>query len=167
MPNDTAPPDPSDVWGQILFEARELRRKQDGRLAAAQHQSQVVVAGFLAVIAIAAAIVSSSDIALSEVGDFTLWLVMATAVGNGLVWHLIHGLARNWREAPEIDHLVREFSSRDHELVPLQRHLIRTVMIEFHHNEGLVRIAQRFVTGQTVATLGIICYVAVEHLGLL
>ena len=40
-------------------------------------------------------------------------------------------------------------------------------MIEFHHNEGLVRIAQRFVTVQTVATLGVICYVAVEHLGLL
>ena len=159
--------DPSDglVWGQVLFEARELRRKQDSRLAAAQHQSQLVVAGFLAAAAIAAAIVSSSTITLSDVGAFNLWLVMATAVGNGLVWYILHVLAQGWSEAPDIEHLVQAFSGRDHRLVALQRRLIRTFMTEFHHNERLVRIAQRLVTAQIVATLSVICSVAVAHLG--
>ena len=166
MPKGADPPD-SLVWGQVLFEARELRRKQDGRLAAAQHQSQLVVAGFLAVAAIAAAIMSSSGIKPSDVADFNLWLVVATAVGNGLAWHIMHGLARHWREAPDIDYLVQAFSAQDHGPVPLQRHLIQTFMIEFRHNERLVLIAQRLVTGQTIATLSVICYLAVEHLGVL
>ena len=56
---DASPPDRTDVWGQILVEARELRSKQDLRLTALQRQSQVVVAGFLAISAIVAAAVSS------------------------------------------------------------------------------------------------------------
>ena len=52
MPEGATPHDNSGAWSQILFEAREIRNKQDARLASAQRQSQLIVAGFLAMTAI-------------------------------------------------------------------------------------------------------------------
>ena len=49
----------ADASDQLLTEARELRSKQDARLATIQRQSQLVVAGFLAIAAIVVAAASA------------------------------------------------------------------------------------------------------------
>ena len=161
MPNGTDPSDLPGAWDQILFEARELRRKQDNRLAANQRQSQLVIAAFLAISAIVSAIVSSPDFEESGGVALALWVLLVTAVLHGVIWHFTNMLTRRWRETPDIDHLVHAFPDRGHGLVPLQRHLIRTFMFEFHDNERLVRRAQRAVTVQTATTLVALYYFAV------
>ena len=52
MPNGQASTNTPDAWDHILHEARVVRNKQDDRLARVQRQSQLLVTGFLAVIAI-------------------------------------------------------------------------------------------------------------------
>lgn len=159
MSNGAVPPDNSDVWGQILFEARELRRKQDARLAVVQRLSHLVVAGFLAMAAIVVAAVSSPNIKTPADTGVALWVLLGTAVVNSLVWYLVHERSRQWQEAPDIGHLMETFPRRVDGLARLQRHLVKTFMTEFRYNEKLVGSTQRIVTTQTFLTLGSLCFV--------
>lgn len=138
MSNGAVPPDNSDVWGQVLFEARELRRKQDTRLAVVQRLSQLVVAGFLAMAAIVVAAVSSPNIKTPADIGVALWVLLGTAVVNSLVWYLVHERSRQWQEAPDIGYLMETFPGQVNGLARLHRHLVKTLMTEFRYNERLV-----------------------------
>ena len=167
---DASPPDRTDVWGQILVEARELRSKQDLRLTALQRQSQVVVAGFLAISAIVAAAVSSLQADPARAAERiipVIWAVLAFAAINGYLWFRVHRISSQWNEAPNIDYLVHAFQGRVNGLAPLQRHLVRIFTEDFHDNElTLRRIAIR-VGAQTLFSLLSIYIFAVSVLAVL
>ncbi|MXW99875.1 MAG: hypothetical protein F4118_11250 [Acidimicrobiaceae bacterium] len=166
MSNGQASKDTAEVWGQILFEARENRSKQDAQLASAQRQSQFLVAGFLAVTALVITAVSTyvasqSDEARSRLADSLLNYDYSAQVGisvftvvtlmNGLAWFVTHRMARRLAEKVETEDLLHYPGSED-ALVHLRRHLVRTLTAQLVNNERAVIWAHRIVIGQVVLT---------------
>ena len=168
MPNGQTPTDTPEVWGQILFEAREIRKKQDARLSSAQRQSQLVVAGFFATTAIFLTAVSiyvasrpentaertfagsleyTEPLALVGAAAFT-----AIALLNGAAWVYTHRVARRWQEVPEFRDLM-DFPGGVDALAQLRRHLVRTLLTHYNTNEHIVRRAQRAAGAQGAMTL--------------
>lgn len=150
------------AWSQVLAEAREIRSKQDSRLANVQRQSQLIVAGFLAMTAIfvtaisvsAAARPEAADTSVSERGltPYIAGAFAGFALVNGVTWMQTHTLARHWREVAEFDMLTSLPGSVD--AVPrLQRHLVNTYLDHFNHNEAILTRVQRRVGAQAVLTL--------------
>ncbi|WP_419552910.1 hypothetical protein [Candidatus Poriferisodalis sp.] len=150
------------AWSQVLDEAREIRSKQDNRLANAQRQSQLIVAGFLAMTAILVTAVSVSVAARPEAADtsvsegelapYVAGAFAGFALVNGVTWMRTHTLARHWREVAEFDALTSFPGSVD--AVPrLQRHLVNTYLDHFNHNEEILTKVQRRVGAQAVLTL--------------
>ena len=168
MPEGATPHDNSGAWSQILFEAREIRNKQDARLASAQRQSQLIVAGFLAMTAIfltAMSIYVASRHQTTAEPVFTAPLTYTeplavigalafTAVGllNGIAWAFSHRIARHWKEVPEFDQFM-DLPGRVDALVRLRRRLVITLLDHYDANERIVRWAQRLAGAQGAITL--------------
>ena len=116
----------SQVWEQLLIEARDLRRKQDAQLISNQQRSAFLFVGFLAITAIvgtaiAAPAAGTTGTQLGAASAGTLVFALA----NGLIWYLVHQLPQLWHEAPDVGLLVRNFSNRFDGHRALQRHLER------------------------------------------
>ena len=150
------------AWSQVLAEAREIRSKQDSRLANVQRQSQLIVAGFLAMTAIFVTAISISVASHPASAESSIFEGVATpyvagafavfALIHGLVWMRTHTVARHWREIAEFD-LLMGFPGGVDALPRLQRHLVNTFLDHFNHNENLLRQAQRLVGSQAVLML--------------
>ena len=98
----------ADASDLLLTEARELRNKQDARLATIQRQSQLVVAGFLAIAAIVVAAASAIQPACSAPCQTDqppyiiplIAIVLGFAAVIGVAWFRVHRIPRHWREGP-------------------------------------------------------------------
>ncbi len=162
MSIDQADSDTLGAWDQVLVEAREIRNKQDVRLANAQWQSQLIVAGFLAMTAIFVTAVSVAVASRPESADTSAAVGVralivagafaAVALFNGATWINTHTVARHWREVADFDQLTSFPGSVDG-LPRLRRHLVITFLEHFNYNEDIVRRAQRLVGAQAVLTL--------------
>ena len=149
----------ADASDLLLTEARELRNKQDARLATIQRQSQLVVAGFLAIAAIVVAAVSAIQPACSAPCQTDqppyiiplIAIVLGFAAVIGVAWFRVHRIPRHWREGPNSLTLLRVY--RGGELRPLRERLIRMALEDFVHNENLIERATRVVGMQMVAAL--------------
>ena len=167
MPDGQASTDGAEVWGQILFEARELRNKQDAGLANAQRQSQLLVAGFLAITALVLTAISvyvatraedATESPLTEwlsSNDYAIYLVIAifgvVALFNGYVWVLTNVPSRRRNETLDINKLMDFYSSAT-ALPHLQRHLARTLMAQHDKNERIMKRVHRVVFLQAMTT---------------
>ena len=149
----------ADASDLLLTEARELRNKQDARLATIQRQSQLVVAGFLAIAAIVAAAASAIQPGCSAPCQTDqppyiiplIAIVLGFAAVIGVAWFRVHRIPRHWREGPNSLTLLRVY--RGGELRPLRERLIRMAHEDFVHNENLIERATRVVGMQMVAAL--------------
>ena len=156
---NASPHGAADASDQLLTEARELRNKQDARLATIQRQSQLVVAGFLAIAAITAAAASAiqpgcaapcpTDQPPYIIPLVALALVFSAVIG--FAWFRVHMIPRHWREGPNSLELLRVY--RGGGLGPLRERLIRMSHEDFNHNENLIERATRVVGMQMVAAL--------------
>ncbi|MXY10400.1 MAG: hypothetical protein F4Z00_00185 [Acidimicrobiaceae bacterium] len=167
MHDGQASTDGAEVWGQILFEARELRNKQDARLATAQRQSQLLVAGFLAITALVLTAISVYVASQPEAGiesrltewlsstDYAIFLVTSVfglvALFNGYVWVITNVSARRRTETLDINKLM-DFYSSSTALPHLRRHLARTLIAQHDKNERPVKKAQSLVLFQAMTT---------------
>ena len=165
MPDSQASTDTAEVWGQILFEARELRNKQDAQLATAQRQSQMLVAGFLAITALVLTAISvyvasqpedASESRLTEwlsSSDYELFLVVSifglVALFNGYVWVLTNVRVRRWKETVDINKLMDFYSSAT-ALPHLRRYLARTLMAQHDKNERRLKLVHLLVKIQAM-----------------
>ena len=162
MPTGQAGDQTAGAWSQVLAEAREIRSKQDNRLANAQRQSQLLVAGFLAMTAIFVTAVSVSVAARPETADTSVFegelapIVAGAFAGfalvNGLTWMRTHTFARRWREVAEFD-VLTSFPGSIDAVSRLQRHLVNTYLEHFNHNEEILTKVQRLVGAQAVLML--------------
>ena len=152
----------ASAWNQVLAEAREIRSKQDSRLVNVQRQSQLIVAGFLAMTAIFVTAISISVASRPATADsspldgaaarYVAGAFAGFALVNCATWMRTHTLARHWREVAEFDVLTSFPGSVD--AVPrLQRHLVNTYLDHFNHNEEILTRVQRRVGAQAVLTL--------------
>lgn len=165
MSNSPTAADSAGAWGQVLTEARDIRNKQDARLASAQHQSQLIVAGFLAMTAVfvtavsAAATYRPQTLDMSSIGGQPGLVVVvafvATAVVNGAIWISTHAATRHWREVAEFE-VLKDFLDSVDAQPQLERHLVNTHLNQFQHNELIVQMVQRRVGGQAALTLSLI-----------
>ena len=167
MPNGQSPTDTSEVWGQILFEARELRNKQDARLATVQRQAQLLVAGFLATTAVVLTAVSvyvasqpedtvespfTSLLSSQYVVSLGGAMFASVAFLNAYVWVIAYLVERRWKAKLDIDKLMDFFGSA-HALSRLRRHLVQTFMTQFDRNERIVTRVRLLVMAQALMTL--------------
>lgn len=148
-----------DISAVLLAEARELRSKQDARLATVQRQSQLVVAGFLAIAAIVVAAASAIQPSCetpcqSDQPPYIIPLiaiVLSFAAVIGVAWFRVHRVPRHWREGPNSLQLLRVYRGGGPKT--LRERLIRMSYEDFLHNENLVRRATRVVGMQMIAAL--------------
>ena len=165
MPKLPAHTDTAAAWGEVLAEAREIRNRQDARLASAQRQSQLIVAGFLAMTAIFVTAVSvyvasqpentATPIDLQALAPSVAVGFAAAALANGVAWILTHFVARRWRDVADFGALTAYPGSVDG-LPRMQRHLVHTLLDHFSHNNVMLRRAQRVVGAQAMLTLAFI-----------
>lgn len=156
---DTSPQGASDVSGLLLAEARELRNKQDARLANIQRQSQLVAAGSLAVAAIVVASASAiqpNSAAPAQSGQPSyvipiIVLALTSATYTGFAWFGVHRIPRRWREGPNSFQLLRVYGSGG--LRPLRERLIRMCYEDFKHNERLIKRCTIVVSLQMLTAL--------------
>ena len=167
MPDGQASTDSAEVWGQILFEARELRNKQNARLATSQRQSQLLVAGFLAITALVLTAISvyvasqpedateSRLIEWLSSSDYAIFLVTSifglVALFNGYVWVLTNVPARRRKETLDLNKLMDYYSSST-ALPHLRRHLARTLMAQHDKNERIMKKVHLLVMLQAMTT---------------
>lgn len=159
----------ADASDQLLTEARDLRTKQDARLATIQRQSQLVVAGFLAIAAIVVAAASAvqPDCATpcrTDQFPFVIPLisiVLGFAAVIGVAWFRVHRIPRRWREGPNTVQLLRVYGGGG--LRPLRQRLVRMSYEDFQHNENLIEHATRVVGLQMVSALFAL-YILSAHL---
>ena len=167
MPDGQASTDSAEVWGEILFEARELRNKQDAGLATSQRQSQLLVAGFLAITALVLTAVSvyvasrpedateSPLIEWLSSSDYGIFLVVSifglVALSNGYVWLIINVPIRRRKETLDINKLL-DFYGSSTALPHLQRHLARTLMDQHDKNERTLKKVHKLVVFQAATT---------------
>ena len=119
----------SDPHGLVLFEARELRRKQDARLKSLQTLSRGILAGFVSTGAIA---VAASD----ELGPIFAALVFAFALLMVVPASMVERSARRWQEGPEIEELVGNLIASAPATIPLEMDLAFTYKNKKHHKEN-------------------------------
>lgn len=167
MPEGQASRDSAEVWGQILFEARELRNKQDAHLATSRRQSQLLVAGFLAITALVLTAISvyvASQPEKAPESRLTQWLSSGdsepllvivifgiVALFNGYVWIITNVPARRRKAALDINKLM-DFYSSSTALPHLQRRLARTLMAQHDKIERTVKIVHWAVVIQAITT---------------
>ena len=167
MPDGQASTDGAEVWGQILFEARELRNKQDAHLATSQRQSQLLVAGFLAITALVLTAISvyvasqpedATESRLTEwlsSDDYAVYLVISVfglvALFNGYVWVLTNVPRRRRKETLDVNKLMDFYSSAT-ALPHLRRHLARTLMAQHDKIERTVKRVHFLVMLQAMTT---------------
>ena len=94
----------SQIWEQLLIEARDLRRKQDAQLIANQQRSAFLIVGFLTIAAIVGtAIAAPAAGATGTQLGATSAGALLFALANGLIWYVIHRLPLQWHEAPDVN----------------------------------------------------------------
>ena len=98
------------VASLILFEARELRRKQDARLDSYRRAALVAFAGYLSIWPVAVALAPAP----ASTGFRTTILLSGAAV-TGLVALTLAATAqlpiRDWEEGPEVEFLLQDGGS--------------------------------------------------------
>lgn len=139
-----------DVAGQapllILNEARELRRRQDQRLKTLQTLSKGVLAAFLSggAIAVAAANGSRASFAATVFGCATVMLLLAVFAEIPV---------RNWKEGPDIRHLIEDFFAGNYRAHGPAMDLVITFKDHYDFNEGLVNRVRFCVALQGVTAM--------------
>ncbi len=166
MPKSPAHIGTDGAWGEVLAEVRELRSRQDARLASAQHQSQLIVAGLLAITAIfvtGASAVSALRPQNTAMPTEAHVLVPAAAAVfaavvliNSTVWVSTHAATRGWREIADFP-VLKSYAGSVEAPSRAQRHLASTLLAHFDHNEAIVQRIQRRVGIQAALTLVFVC----------
>lgn len=153
MTNRDGHPGGPQVWELLLTEARDLRKKQDARLAASQQRSAFLVVGFLTVAAIVSTAIAAPATGTTSVRlGAGAALALAFASASGVIWYLLHHIPLRWHEAPDVNLLVQDFSNRDGGHRALQRHLVQTLMDHYSRNEEVVGRVRFWVGVQAIVT---------------
>lgn len=157
----------SQIWEQLVIEAKDLRRKQDARLVVHQQRSAFLFVGFLAIGTIAGSVFAAPAAGVTGAQLVTAAVnIIAIASVNGVIWYLVHLLPNQWHEAPDVDLLVQNFSNRHNGYQALQRNLVETLMDHFHRNESLIRRVRIWIGVQAAVNMAFI-YLAIVILATL
>ena len=130
----------------ILFEARELRRKQDARLDSCRRTAVVVFAWYLSVWPVAVALTPAP----ASTSLRTTVLLSGAAI-LGFVALTLAATAqlpiRAWEEGPEVEFLVSGYYSSTAEAHELERDLALLFAEQYSQNESRVHSVGRRLLG--------------------